>query len=104
MGLTVFWTHFSENKLDDIYEYYKEKAGIRIAKRLVNGIVNKSLELEKNPSIGQKELLLVDRIQEFRYLVYKNYKIIYWNNIRKNRIEIINLIDCRQDPKKIEEI
>ena len=104
MGLTVFWTHFAENKLDDIYKYYKEKAGIRIAKKLINEIVNASLELEKSPLIGQKELLLKDRIQEFRYLVYNNYKIIYWINSQKKRIEVINLFDCRQDPKKIDEI
>jgi toxin ParE1/3/4 len=104
MGLTVYWTHFAENKLDDIYKYYKERAGVRIAKKLVSDLVNKTLELEKNPLIGQKELLLTDRIQEFRYLVYKSYKIIYWVNIEKKRIEVFNLFDCRQDPKKIDEI
>jgi plasmid stabilization system protein ParE len=43
MGLTVYWTHFAENKLDDIYKYYKEKAGVRIAKKLINDLVNKTL-------------------------------------------------------------
>ncbi|MBK8806769.1 MAG: type II toxin-antitoxin system RelE/ParE family toxin [Bacteroidales bacterium] len=104
MGLTVYWTHFAENKLDDIYTYYKEKSGTRIARKLVDEIVNKTLELEKNPLIGQKELLLSHRIQEFRYLVYKSYKIIYLVNIQKKRIEVFNLFDCRQNPIKIDEI
>jgi plasmid stabilization system protein ParE len=53
MGLTVFWTHFAQNKLDDIYKYYKEKAGVRVPKKLVNGLVNTSLELEKSPLLRQ---------------------------------------------------
>ncbi len=52
---------------------------------------------------GKKDLLLL-RPQEFRYLVCKNYKIIYWINVQKNRIEIANIFDCRQNPKKMNEI
>lgn len=33
-----------------------------------------------------------------------NYKIIYWVNTRKQRIEIATIFDCRQNPAKIEEI
>ena len=48
------------------------------------------------------EILLKDRFQEFRYLIYKNYKIIYWINENKNRIEIVNVFDTRQNPDKLE--
>ena len=104
MALTVFWTQFAEDKLVDIFDYYCQTAGIRIASRLVNEIIARSLELEKNPHIGQKEELLSDRLQEYRYLVYKNYKIIYWINSDKKRIEVLNVFDCRQNPEKINEI
>jgi plasmid stabilization system protein ParE len=40
MELTVFWTRFAENKLNDIFEYYESNAGIRIAGKLVNGIID----------------------------------------------------------------
>ena len=75
MELTVYWTQFAENKLEDVFSYYIEQASEKIAHRLVDGIIDKSLELAKNPLIGQKEILLSDRIQEFRCLVFKNYKI-----------------------------
>jgi toxin ParE1/3/4 len=104
MELTVYWTQFAENKLEDVFAYYSEKVSISLANRLINDIIDKSIELEKNPFIGQRELLLADRIQEFRYLVYKSYKIIYWINRKKQRIEIVNLFDCRQNPQKINEI
>ena len=104
MELTVYWTEFAEDKLDDVFFYYSEKASLRAAQQLTDELIDRSLELATNPLIGQKEILLKDRIQEFRYLVYKNYKIIYWVNTKKQRIEIVNLFDCRQNPQKMNEI
>lgn len=102
MGLSIFWTHFSENELKKIYEFYKEKAGARIAKKLVTGIYNETLKLKKQPKIGQVEEILKNRKEEFRYLVYKNYKVIYWINEKENRVEINDVFDKRQHLIKVE--
>ncbi|HET8804460.1 MAG TPA: type II toxin-antitoxin system RelE/ParE family toxin [Aequorivita sp.] len=102
MELKVFWTGFSQQELERIYEYYREKAGTRIAKKLVDGIYNETLKLKQQPEIGQLEELLKSRKEEFRYLIYKNYKIIYWVNYKENRIEINDVFDTRQNPVKIE--
>ena len=102
MELKLFWTDFSQKELGKIYEYYREKAGTGIAKKLVNGIYNETLKLKRQPKIGQTEDLLKNRKQEFRYLVYKNYKVIYWINDKENRIEINDVFDTRQNPIKIE--
>jgi len=102
MALIVYWTQIAEDKLDDIFYYYKLKASLKVAQNLINGIVDTTIDLNKNPQIGQREILLKDRFQEFRYLIYKNYKIIYWINENKNRIEIVNVFDCRQNPITIE--
>lgn len=88
MNLTVFWTRFAENKIDDIYEYYKIKAGNSVSKKLVNGIIDRTIGLEKNPYIGSKESLLDKRKQEFRYLIFKSYKIIYWANLKKIELKL----------------
>lgn len=104
MELTVYWTEFAEDKLEDVFSYYSEKASTGFAQQLVEELIDRSLELEINPLIGQKEILLAARLQDFRYLVYKNYKIIYWVNIKRHRIEIVNLFDCRQNPQKMNEI
>jgi toxin ParE1/3/4 len=104
MELTVYWTQFAEQKLEDIFYYYSWKVGINIAQKLINGLIDKSIELEKNPFIGQKEILLENRPREFRYLVYMNYKIIYLVNLVKKRIEVVNVFDCRQNPVNINEI
>lgn len=104
MELTVYWTRFAEDKLDDIYDYYESKAGIRIARKLISGIIDKTIGLDKNPHIGQKEELLSARPKIFRYLVFKNYKIIYWLNQNKNRIDIVNVFDTRQNPLKMKNL
>lgn len=103
MGLEIYWLQLAEDKLDNIYSYYKVKAGKRLAQKLINGIVDTTIDLEKQPEIGQVELSLSNRKQKFRYLVFKIYKIVYWINSDFNRIEIANVFDCRQDPDNIQE-
>jgi plasmid stabilization system protein ParE len=101
MELEVYWTQFAEDKLTDIFEYYKFNAGIKVAQKLVNGIIDESLKLSKNPFIGQKEDLLIERIQEYRYLVFKNYKIIYWVDEINKMVLVSHVFDTRQNPIKI---
>ena len=103
MGLEVLWLQLAEDKLKDIFSYYKRKVGRKTAKKIVIGIVDKTANIDKNPLIGQKELLLSHREQEFRYLIFKHYKIIYRINQDFNRIEIANVFDTRQEPIKINE-
>lgn len=102
MELKIFWTSFSQREFEKIFTFYKDKVGVRIAKKLVNGIINETLILKYQPQVGQIEELLKSRKEEFRYLVYKNYKIIYWINYKKHQIEIIDVFDTRQNPVKIE--
>lgn len=104
MELKIYWTDFSKKELQNIFEYYKENASLKVAKSLTIGIAKETLKLKKQPKIGQIEELLIDRPNEFRYLVYKNYKIIYWINKSEKRIEINDVFDSRQNPIKIERI
>jgi len=38
--LTVFWTQFAKDKLDDIFEYYRPKASVKVARELVISIID----------------------------------------------------------------
>ncbi len=78
MDLKVFWTDTALEQLENIFDYYKVNVSINIAKKIIKQIVNKTIQLEKTPRIGQKEPLLESRKNEYRYLVIDNYKIIYW--------------------------
>lgn len=101
MALKIYWTNFAKKELQNIFDYYKENASLRVATKLSEQIVKQTLKLSDQTEIGAKELLLEKREQEFRYLVYKNYKIIYWNNKEKNRIDISDVFDTRQNPIKL---
>ncbi len=101
MELTVYWTEIAEDKLNDVFEYYKFNAGVGVAQKLVNGIIDASLALDRNAYGGQKEILLEDRVRDFRYTVFKNYKIIYWIDEDNKVIYISNLFDTRQNPEKL---
>lgn len=101
MDLKIYWTDFSKSELHKIFDYYKQRVGLRIAKRLVIGITKEVDKLQSQPNIGQISKFLTNRKQEFRYLVHKNYKLIYWINTDRQRIEITDVFDSRQNPDKI---
>ncbi|MGB0881079.1 MAG: type II toxin-antitoxin system RelE/ParE family toxin [Polaribacter sp.] len=101
MALKIDWSDFAKQELQNIFEYYKENASLKVATKLTENIVKQTLKLTDQPKIGAIELSLKDREQEFRYLVYKNYKIIYWQNEKKNRIDISDVFDTRQNPVKL---
>lgn len=102
MELKIYWTDFSKQELKYIYNYYKEKASITVAKNFAVGITKQVDKLKNQPTIGQEEELLENDSRDFRYLLYNNhYKIIYWVNAEKNRVEIFDVFDTRQSPIKI---
>jgi plasmid stabilization system protein ParE len=102
MDLVIFWTDFAKKELRKIFDYHKEEASLTIARKIVKGIYESTQQLKSQPEIGQKEELLINRPQGFRYLVYTNYKIIYWINTENQRLEITDVFDARQNPIKIQ--
>ncbi len=46
MGLKIFGTQFAEDKLQDIFYYYKEKAGIKTARKIINEIIDKTIMMK----------------------------------------------------------
>lgn len=101
MELEIYWTDFSKKELKNIFDYYKEEASTNVARNLVLGITKEAAKLKKHPTIGQEEELLETDSRDFRYLVFKSFKIIYWVNFEKNRIEVFDVFDTRQNPTKI---
>jgi plasmid stabilization system protein ParE len=102
MDLRVLWTDTARFQLEDIYDYYKTKASLKVAKKIVTQILDRTIKLEKHPAAGQIEELLKERQNSYRYLVEGNYKIIYW--IEDNYIKIASVFDCRQNPEKMSKI
>ena len=104
MAITVIWTQFALDKLQDIHDHYAYKAGARIAKNLISGIVDRTLLLADHPKAGTVESMLSDRPEGFRSLIHKNYKLIYYINTKENRLEVVHVFDTRQDPNKLKKL
>ncbi len=102
MGLKVFWTETAIEQLENIFDYLKYRASIKIAHRQVTRLIDRTIQLEEQPQSGQMEELLINRKNEYRYLVEGNYKIIYW--VEDKYIKIASVFDTRQNPKRLEEI
>ena len=97
----ILWTDFAINQLKDIFDYHLIKASPNIAQRLIQKIIDATIILENNPKSGRKEELLTDLHQEFRFVIVKNYKIIYWIDYEFSIINIATVFDTRQNPIKI---
>jgi toxin ParE1/3/4 len=101
MEVKILWTDFAINQLEQIFDFYKYKASIAVARKMIMQIIDSTMLLEKNPLLVAKEPLLANREKEYRYLVESNYKIIYW--IENNYVKISSVFDCRQNPIKLTE-
>jgi toxin ParE1/3/4 len=101
--MKIIWSDTALKQLEDLYDYYKLNASVRVARNISKTIVEASLQLNKSPLIGTKEPLLQDRKFEYRYIVVKkNYKLIY--RIDSQIIFVISVFDCRQNPIKLENL
>lgn len=58
MEIKVLWTETALNNLEDIFEFYKHKESISIARSLVKDIVQSTFRLQKFPYIGKTEISL----------------------------------------------
>lgn len=45
MTLKIIWSAFAETQLDEIYEYYQKKVSSRVAKKLMQRIINEFIHV-----------------------------------------------------------
>jgi plasmid stabilization system protein ParE len=55
MSIRVFWSDLAKANLKEIYAYYKEVAGIKVANSIKSRIKRKPRLLSENPEMGQVE-------------------------------------------------
>ncbi len=101
MEIKILWTDFAKSAIRSIFDYYLEHVSRNLARKLVIGIVAETKQLQYQPTMGTLEPLLEKDPRNFRYILYKSYKIIYWFNKDRKAIEIVDVFDSRQNPIKI---
>jgi len=101
MEWKIIWSSFSERQITAIYEYYLGEASARVAKKIVAGIIKSPNALLINPELGQLEFYLLELQVEYRYILYKSYKIIYSIDWSEKQIKIADVFDTRQSLEKL---
>jgi len=99
--MEIMWQPKAEQRLKEIYSFYREKSRSAANKLLVD-IKNAVFPLAQFPQMAALEPYLSDLPVSFRSLVVRdNYKIIYFIDEDKDIINIVTIWDCRQDDKKL---
>jgi len=98
----IVWSSHAKKQLKGAFEYYEEHASKKVAKRIAQGLVNRIIQIQKNPLSGFVEEQLKSRLYQYRFLVYRHYKIYYL--VTAELVLIAALFDSRQDPNKISDL
>ena len=48
MSYQIIWSDLAESELDKIFEYYTEKANLKVAKSILKNILNEPVRFFKN--------------------------------------------------------
>lgn len=101
MTYNIIFSHFAENQLVGIYNYYTKEASLEIAQKIIFQIRDTTRLLANNPLLGKREELLLDRKETYRCLIVTNYKIIYAVDEHRMLVKITDIFDVRQNPIKL---
>ena len=99
--MRVIWSDTAKADVKDIYNYYKKKASLKVARSIRSKLIKKPRLLSKQPELGQEEDNPVVAGREFRYLVEGNYKIVYRVFTERQEILIATVFDARQNPNSL---
>ena len=91
----VIWTKNSEIQLQEILEFFtkRNKSGL-YARKLYKKFKTELITVSKNPALGIKT-----KLDQIRGLIIEDYILFY--EILEDRIIILNVWDCRQNPDKL---
>lgn len=101
MAWKIVWSSFAEQQIAAIHEYYLSEANAQVAKKIAAEIIKSPTSLINNPELGQLESSLSELQTEYRYIIYKSYKIIYSIDWGGNQIKVADVFDTRQSPEKL---
>lgn len=92
----IVWTTISEIQLKEILLFYK----IRNKSGAYSGRLYKKFKTELNKAAKNPEIGLKTKLENIRGLIVEEYILFY--EILSNRIIILKIWDCRQNPEKLE--
>ena len=83
--------------LKEIVDYLTKRASVEVASRIGNELINRSLELGRNPFIGQ----IVRQRSGARKILRYSYRIYYDVNEAQRTVEVLRVWHGARDPKTL---
>jgi plasmid stabilization system protein ParE len=98
--MVIDWTDKAKRHLKNIFDFYVETAGRKIAIEFVTDIKAATKPLARFPQMAAVEPLLSDLPETLRSLVVrKHYKVIYY--VDNEAVRILAVWDCRRNPDNL---
>jgi len=100
--MIIIFSDYALMQLEKIY-YFLQSQNVNAAIHIHNHILDEIEKLKNFPQIAAIEPELLGLSHIYRSLVVrKRYKVVYY--IKKNIIHISAIFDCRQDPRKLQDL
>ena len=101
--MKIIWSSLAKSRLKQVYEYYAEKASVKVAKNITQNILDSIRLLKKNPQLGKVEETPkgIESYRELRCLVEGDYKIVYRVMDMYDYIDIVTIFYTYRDPDKM---
>jgi len=93
----VIWSTEALVDLEVIYDFLAEKSATA-AQRITEGILDRTRQIETFPESGARQETIKTTGKIYRYLVEREYKIIYSYQEEGQVAYIETIFDTRQDP------
>lgn len=97
--MKVLITDFAKRQLSDIYDYYRMQGYGKYGRSIRKEVIEKALSLRDFPDMGALEPNLLELDLGHRYVVVKNYKLIYRH--LADTIVVTDIFDTRRDPTEM---
>lgn len=101
MEFNIILTGFAESQIEELFNCIEKTTQRKNASRIVQELAQAMSKLALNPYMGQKEQLLENRKVVYRYILFKNFKIIYSVDKKNTIVYVVDIFDTRQNPNKI---
>jgi len=102
--MVVIWTKIAERRLRNIFDYYFDAAGHKVAVSIVADIINSSDLLETMPLMAPIEKDLVGHKFVYRSLIVSRiFKVVYFIDEKAECVVIATIWDCRCNPLTLQQ-
>jgi plasmid stabilization system protein ParE len=101
--MEIEWQPEAIANVKKIYIFYQSKS-VQVANRILADINTSVERITVFPKIAVIEPLLAECEEIFRSLVvFHLFKIVYYIDELKNKIVVVSVFDCRQNPQKLKD-